>query len=69
MVKGDNTPYGGGICPYKPPQMPLFSLVLYILYYSTAIASGGSTALQMAFMRICKKVKYFRNNIKPKWYI
>jgi hypothetical protein len=47
--------------PLYVPQMPLFWLVLYILYYTTAIASSGSTALQMPFTRMCKKVKFFWN--------
>ena len=45
MGEGDNAPIGGGYMPLYAPQMPLFWLILYILYYYTTIALSGSTAL------------------------
>lgn len=59
MVKGDNTPIGGVYMPLYAPQMPLFWLVLYILYYTTPKPLNLSTALQMLFTLMCKKVIFF----------
>ena len=59
MVEGDNTPIGGGYMPLYAPQMPLFWLVLYILYYTTPKPLNLSTALQMLFTLMCKKVNFF----------
>lgn len=52
MVEGDNTPIGGGYVPVYAPQMPLISLVLYILYYTTAITMASAEDKRKAFKTI-----------------
>ena len=52
MVEGDNTPIGGGYMPLYAPQMPLISLVLYILYYPTTATMVSAEGKRKAFMAI-----------------
>ena len=52
MVKGDNTPIGGVYMPLYAPQMPLFWLVLYILYYTTATTMTSAEGKRKAFRTI-----------------
>ena len=52
MVEGDNTPIGGGYMPLYAPQMPLFWLVLYILYYTTATTMTSAEGKRKAFRTI-----------------
>ena len=52
MGEGDNAPIGGGYMPLYAPQMPLISLVLYILYYTTAITMTSAEGKRKAFKTI-----------------
>ena len=52
MVKGDNASIGGGYMPVDAPQMPLISLVLYILYYTTATTMTSAEGKRKAFKTI-----------------
>ena len=52
MGEGDNAPIGGGYMPLYAPQMPLISLVLYILYYTIAATMTSAKGKRKAFMAI-----------------
>lgn len=52
LWEGDNTPIGGVYMPLYAPQMPLFWLVLYILYYTTAITMTSAEGKRKAFRTI-----------------